>query len=209
MPWRRCSCNPHLKPALEEAIAQFPLKILGFHSDNGSEFINHVVARLLNKLRIQQTKSRSRQCNDNALVEGKNGTIVQKHMGHMHIPQCHDARINDFYRHYWNVYLNFHRPSGLAEIKSDAKGKLKKIYKSYFTPFEAFTGHPTASKFLKNGRTLENSPKWPISRVIMNASLPRKKQRTTYSLHSHLSRNDGSEFQYRLLIGKYFHAAIY
>src|SRR5882724_1372054 len=124
MPWRRCSCNPHLKPALEEAIAQFPLKILGFHSDNGSEFINHVVARLLNKLRIQQTKSRSRQCNDNALVEGKNGTIVQKHMGHMHIPQCHDARINDFYRHYWNVYLNFHRPSGLAEIKSDAKGKL-------------------------------------------------------------------------------------
>ena len=33
MPWRRCSCNPHLKPALEEAIAQFPLKILGFHSD--------------------------------------------------------------------------------------------------------------------------------------------------------------------------------
>jgi hypothetical protein len=54
---RRCSCNPHLKPALEEAIAQFPLKILGFHSDNGSEFINHGVARLLNKLRIQQTKS--------------------------------------------------------------------------------------------------------------------------------------------------------
>src|SRR5882724_6672117 len=115
----------------------------------------------------------------------------------------------DFYRNYVNVSLNFHRPSGHAEIKSDAKGKLKKIYKSYFTPFEAFTGHPTASKFLKNGRTLENSPKWPISRVIMNASLPRKKQRTTYSLHSHLSRNDGSEFQYRLLIGKYFHAAIY
>jgi len=201
--------DPHLKPALEEAIAQFPLKILGFHSDNGSEFINHVVARLLNKLRIQQTKSRSRQCNDNTLVEGKNGAIVRKHMGHMHIPQCHAARINDFYRNYLNVYLNFHRSSGLAEIKSDAKGKLKKIYKSYFTLFEAFTGHPTASKFLKNGRTLENSPKWPISRVIMNAPLPCKKQRTTYSLHSHLSRNDGSEFQYRLLIAKYFHAAIY
>jgi hypothetical protein len=86
-------------------------------------------------------------------------------------------------------------PSGLAKIKSDAMGKRKKIYKSYFTLFEAFTGHPTASTFLKNDRTLENSPKWPISRVIMKTPLPCKKHRTTYSLHSYLSRNDGSAFQ--------------
>jgi hypothetical protein len=81
--------------------------------------------------------------------------MVRKHMGHTHIPQCHAARINDFYRDYLNVYLDFHCPPGFAEIKSDAKGELKKIYKSYFTPFEAFTGHPAASKFLKNSRTLE------------------------------------------------------
>jgi hypothetical protein len=114
----------------------------------------------------------------------------------------------DFYRNDVNVSLNFHRPSGLAEIKSDAKGTLKKIDTSYFTLFEAFTGRPTASTFLKNGRTLENSPKWPSSRVIMNTPLPCKKHRTTYALHAHLSRNDGFEFQYCLLIGKYFHAAL-
>jgi transposase InsO family protein len=59
-------------------LRQFPFRILGFHSDNGSEFINHVVAELLNKLLIEQTKSRPRRCNDNALVECKNGAVIRK-----------------------------------------------------------------------------------------------------------------------------------
>ena len=50
-------------------LAQFPFRILGFHSDNGSEFINYKVAELLNKLLIEQTKSRPRRSNDNGLVE--------------------------------------------------------------------------------------------------------------------------------------------
>ena len=44
-------------------------RIRGFHSDNGSEFVNHTVVRLLNKLLIEQTKSRPRHSNDNGLVE--------------------------------------------------------------------------------------------------------------------------------------------
>jgi hypothetical protein len=45
-----------LEPVLAAMLAQIPLVIHGFHSDNGSEFINQTVARLLNKLMIQQTK---------------------------------------------------------------------------------------------------------------------------------------------------------
>ena len=56
----------HLEPLLKDLIEQLPFKIINFHSDNGSEFINKVVAKLLNKLLIQQTKSRARHCNDNA-----------------------------------------------------------------------------------------------------------------------------------------------
>ena len=66
-------------------LAQFPFRIRGFHSDNGSEFINHTVAKLLNKLLIEQTKSRPRHSNDNGLVEAKNGAVVRKHMGYTHI----------------------------------------------------------------------------------------------------------------------------
>ena len=72
----------YLLPVLEAMLEQFPFRILGFHSDNGSEFINHTVAQLLNKLLIEQTKSRPRHSNDNGLVEAKNGAVVRKHMGY-------------------------------------------------------------------------------------------------------------------------------
>jgi hypothetical protein len=41
-----------LEPLLLSMLKQFPFRILGFHSDNGSELINHNVEALLNKLLI-------------------------------------------------------------------------------------------------------------------------------------------------------------
>ncbi len=49
-----------LLPVLLAMIDQFPFVIEDFHSDNGSEYINYRVAKMLEKLRIEQTKSRSR-----------------------------------------------------------------------------------------------------------------------------------------------------
>ncbi|MEO7939040.1 MAG: hypothetical protein ABIR55_10480 [Burkholderiaceae bacterium] len=91
-----------LLPALEWVIAQFPFKIVGLHSDNGSEYINHKVARMLEKLRIEQTKSRSPHSNDNALAESKNASVVRKHMGYSHIPQKYAKPINAFYEGVFN-----------------------------------------------------------------------------------------------------------
>ena len=71
----------YLEPVLATMLSQFPFILHGFHSDNGSEFINQTVAKLLNKLMIQQTKSRPRHSNDNGLAETKNGAIIRKHMG--------------------------------------------------------------------------------------------------------------------------------
>jgi len=58
---------------LTEALRLFPFVIIGFHSDNGGENINGSVSVVLQKLLIEQTKSRSSRCNDNALIERKNG----------------------------------------------------------------------------------------------------------------------------------------
>ena len=144
-----------LAPLLKDLIAQFPFTILNFHSDNGSEFINKIVAQLLNKLLIQQTKSRARHTNDNALVEGKNGSIIRKHIGYQYIPKRYAEDINRFYKEHLNIYLNYHRPCGFATIKTDRKGKEKKVYNVYLTPFEAFRGLPRAQEFLKEGFTFE------------------------------------------------------
>ena len=101
---------------LKDLIGQFPFRVINFHSDNGSEYINKVVAELLNKLLIQQTKSRARHCNDNALAECKNRAVVRKHMGFVHIPRHFAGAINQFYKQDFNVYLNYHRPCGFATI---------------------------------------------------------------------------------------------
>jgi transposase InsO family protein len=110
-------------------MAQFPFEILGFHSDNGSEYINHKVAKMLDKLRIEQTKSRSRHSNDNALAESKNASVVRKHMGYSHIPQKYAKPINAFYEGVFNSWLNLHRPCLFATEVVIEKGKIIKRYK--------------------------------------------------------------------------------
>jgi hypothetical protein len=118
-----------LLPVLASILAQFPFVVRGFHSDNGSEFINRQVAALLEKLRIEQTKSRSRHSNDNALAESKNASVVRKHMGYAHIPQHFARRINTFYLETFNPWLNLHRPCLFATAVVSPKGKIVKRYK--------------------------------------------------------------------------------
>ena len=84
--WQVVGATPQISeawliPVLEAMLAQFPFHLRGFHSDNGSEFINHTVSKLLNKLLIDQTKSRPRHSNDNGLVESKNGAVVRNALG--------------------------------------------------------------------------------------------------------------------------------
>jgi transposase InsO family protein len=125
-----------LLPVLQTMLEQFPFRIRGFHSDNGSEFINRTVAQLLNKLLIEQTKSRPRRSNDNGLVETKNGAVIRKHMGYGHIASPHAEAIGRFYREHLNPYVNFHRPCAQAELEIDEKGKRRRRYRRYQTPLE-------------------------------------------------------------------------
>ena len=97
-----------LIPVLEQLLEAFPFILLNFHSDNGSEYINKQVAALLEKLRIEFTKSRSRHSNDNALAESKNASVVRKILGYSHIPQRWAPLINDFNQQYLNPYINYH-----------------------------------------------------------------------------------------------------
>jgi transposase InsO family protein len=144
-----------LLPVLQAMLEQFPFPIRGFHSDNGSEFINHTVAKLLNKLLAEQTKSRPRHSNDNGLVECKNGAVVRKHMGYGHIQAAHAEAINEFYRNHFNAYLNFHRPCGVPEVVTGAKGKQRRTYRWYATPWEILRQLPDLARYLKPDLTVE------------------------------------------------------
>jgi len=147
----------YLMPALEEMLASFPFTILGFHSDNGSEYVNRRVAELLQKLFIEFTKSRSRHSNDNALAESKNGSIIRKIFGYSHIPQKWAPEINRFNRNHLNPYINYHRPCFFPETITDTKGKQRKIYpfKNMMTPYDRLKSLPDVEQYLKPEVTIE------------------------------------------------------
>lgn len=147
-----------LIPVLEALLNSFPFVIRGFHSDNGSEYINRHVTKLLNKLLIEeQTKSRARHSNDNAQAESKNGAIIRKHLGYSHIPQRFAGLVNGFCHDYLNPYINFHRPCLFAETIIDAKGRSRKRYpyKLMMTPYEKLKSLDTSEQFLKPGITFK------------------------------------------------------
>ena len=145
----------YLLPVLKAILAQFPFEIRGFHSDNGSEFINYTVANLLNKLLIEQTKSRPRHSNDNGLAETKNGAVIRKHMGYSHIAAPHAEAIQEFYEKHFNPYLNFHRPCGVPQEEVNGKGKVKRVYRWYATPWEILRQLPGLAGHLKADVTIQ------------------------------------------------------
>jgi len=147
----------YLLPVIEALLAGFPFRILGFHADNGSEYINHKVARMLDKLSAEFTKSRPRHSNDNGLAETKNGAVIRKHLGYAHIPQRYAAEVNVWCAEHLNPYVNFHRPCLFAENITDAKGKTRKRYplRLIMTPFEKLISVPEVTTFLRTGITLD------------------------------------------------------
>ena len=143
-----------LIPVLEQLLEQFPFTVRGFYSDNGSEFINYTVAKLLDKLLIEQAKSRAHRTGDNGLVEPKNGAIIRKHMGFGHIGAQHAETVDRFHRRYLNPYINFHRPCAVAEIVEEPNGKRRRVYRQWAAPFEIFSRMRGCEIYLRPGITM-------------------------------------------------------
>ena len=175
-----------LVPLLLKLINKFPFRVFEFHADNGSEYINRQVANMLNRLLIKLTKSRSRQTNDNAQVESKNGSVIRKWMGYGFIDQKHAPEINKFYFDIFNEYLNFHRPCAFATEIEDRKGKIKKVYKqeNYMTPYEKFKSLTNSYSFLKPGITFEKLEE--IAKRKTDNQIAEEIQNTRYKLFNRI-----------------------
>lgn len=146
-------------PALTAAMDLFPFELLNFHADNGSEYINQNVARLLESMRVRLTKSRPRHSGDNGLAETKNGAIIRKALGYMHVPRtpANVAAINRWYGAWFVPYLNFHRPCAYRVMTIDAKGKQTYKYpkSGYMMPYEKLKSMPKAKQYLKPGLSFD------------------------------------------------------
>ena len=140
-------------PVLEGLLGLFPFAIRGFHADNGSEYVNHVVAALLEKLRAEFTRSRPRRSNDNALVESKNASVARRHLGHAHIPARFAPLVHRFASGALSPHLNFHHPCLFATPVVGEDGKTRKVYRDgdVATPCERLKSIDGTERFLKPG----------------------------------------------------------
>jgi len=181
----------HLLPVLEAMLHQFPFRIRGFHSDNGSEFINHNVAAMLDRMLVRNfTKSRANRTTDNALVEGKNGAVVRKQIGCGWISRHHAEDFETFYRRWLNPYLNYHRPCGFARIQTGKRGQRKRIYRQedYATPYEKLCSLVNWESHLKEG--LSAAQLAQLAMAHSDTEFARQMQKAKHQLLSRVRREE-------------------
>ena len=125
--------------AIESIEAAFPFKILGFDSDNGSEFINWHLYKYFThrRLPVEYTRSRSYHKNDNAHIEGKNWIHIRQYFGYQRFdkPQIVDM-LNDIYKNYWSLFFNFFIPSSKIISKQRIGSKIIKRHDTPKTPLD-------------------------------------------------------------------------
>lgn len=125
---------------VEQAL---PFELLGFDSDNGSEFLNWHLLRYFQERpkQVGFTRSRPYKKNDNAHVEQKNWTHVRQLLGYDRLgdPDL-VCEINELYRECWEPLHNFFLPSMKLEQKVREGAKVKRRHDKPLTPCERLLG---------------------------------------------------------------------
>jgi hypothetical protein len=123
--------------AIEEAL---PFAILGFDSDNGSEFLNWHFMRYFTENREKKvifTRSRPYRKNDNAHVEQKNWTHVRHLLGYDRFDNSQAVPlINSLYAQEWSLYQNHFIPTMKLVKKEKINSKYRRTYEEPKTPYE-------------------------------------------------------------------------
>ena len=121
-------------------LREMPFMVRSINTDNGSEFINHHLQRMLKEKykRCKLTRSRPYKKNDNARAEERNRHKVRELIGYERIDnaQCVFLR-NQVYR-YHNLLTNFFIASTrlVSKQRNPVTGKTRKKYDKARTPYE-------------------------------------------------------------------------
>lgn len=127
-----------------------PFTLIGFASDNGTEFINELLHAYLTKREapVNFVRRRAYKKNDNAHVEQKNWTHVRQLFGYERFENKELVLLmNEIYRAYWNPLMNFFTPVMKLKSKERIGGRIKKRYDEPKTPYQRLMESP----FIPNG----------------------------------------------------------
>jgi hypothetical protein len=141
---------------IEDIEKALPFPLLGFDSDNGSEFLNRTLFKHFTKRKhpVQFTRSRAYHKDDNAHVEQKNWTHVRQWLGYQRLDDPLSVPLlNDLYRREWRTFHNFFCPSVKLLDKQRVGSKTIKRYDSPKTPYQRVLESPNIPQETKNAMT--------------------------------------------------------
>jgi hypothetical protein len=120
--------------ALTKLRKVMPFRLLGFDTDNGSEFLNEVVIGYCRYNAIDFTRSRPHHKNDQAWVEQKNGSVVRRLVGYRRVEGL--AAVGVLARLYEaaRLFVNFFQPSFKLASKTRVGAHVTKRYHLPATP---------------------------------------------------------------------------
>jgi hypothetical protein len=114
--------------ALSDIKTTVPLPVLEFHSDNGSEFINHAIEIWRAKTNLLFSRSRDHRKHDNCFVEQKNGAVVREYVGYDRLEGLEEQALLASVYVPLTPLLNFFMPTQKLKTKIRAGSKKIKVY---------------------------------------------------------------------------------
>lgn len=139
--------------ALKDIRNRLPFPMLGLHSDNGSEFINHHMLAYCTECKITFTRSRPYQKNDNCYIEQKNWSTVRRNAGYARYDTPDACKLlNELYM-LLRDYNNFFLPSMKLKEKKRDGAKVHKRYDTPQTPYQRILASNTISQKIKDQLT--------------------------------------------------------
>jgi len=122
--------------ALKVIRGRLPFRLLGLDTDNGSEFINELVAGYCDDEEIEFTRCRPYKKNDQAHVEQKNGSVIRRLVGYDRYDGCEAYEaLSGLYR-VLRLHLNYFQPSLKLASKERDGAHVTKTYEVAQTPVQ-------------------------------------------------------------------------
>ena len=138
--WEGCAQMGRSQQATQESLERIrqraPFRIRELHPDNDSGILNELLWKYCRRRRIEMSRSRPYQKNDNAWVEQKNWTHVRKVVGYGRFTtaaQCELLR--ELYRATAD-FRNFLQPAIKLKEKVRVGGKVRRVYEEPRTPYQ-------------------------------------------------------------------------
>ena len=121
--------------AVHLARQALPMPLLSFHTDNGGEFLNHVLVPWCRGERIAFTRGRPYRKNDQAYAEQRNGSVLRRYIGYERYGTRAAFAALKAVHELLRLYVNFFQPVRKLVFKERHGARVVKRYDRAQTPY--------------------------------------------------------------------------